>query len=238
MGTTVSHKKVVIVEGLISSGKTTLTRELGAAMGDKTLVLFEPDEKNDSNPYLSDYYGAPERWSFTMQMHMLSMRYRMHMHAQWHAMQGHGHAILDRSFWGDTCFARLQVRQGLMSEREFATYATTYHAMTASVLLPTVCLRVLTSPKVAMQRIVSRMEKETGRACESSVSIEYMNGLDREIDHMVGVLRSQGVQTLDVPWDEDRDTAEIRKSTVENLADRINSIEPVDAFLNLHRRTT
>jgi len=39
--------KVVIVEGLIGSGKTTLSRELGAALGDTSLTLFEPDEKGD-----------------------------------------------------------------------------------------------------------------------------------------------------------------------------------------------
>ena len=236
LGVHVERKKVVIVEGLISSGKTTLTRELGKALGDDTLVMAEPDEKDNSNPYLADYYEDSQRWSFTTQCHMLAMRYRMHMHAQWHAMQGTGHAILDRSYFGDTAFARLQVKMGLMSPREFDTYTILYHSMTASVMLPTMCLRVLVSPETAGKRILSRMEKETGRKCESAVSMDYLKGLDQEIDHMVDVLRRQGVTVLDVPWDEERDTPEVRKSAIEGLASRINSLVPPDHFLDMHRR--
>lgn len=227
----------MIVEGLISGGKTTLTRELGKALGDDTLVLIEPDEKGGINPYLGDYYCASARWSFTMQCHLLALRYRMHLHAQWHTMQGHGHAILDRSYFGDTAFARLQLAMGLMEEREFKTYASLYHAMTANVLLPSVCLRVLVSPKVAYSRIAKRMERETGRKCEVTVTLDYLKSLDREIDHMVGVLRRQGVTVLDVPWDEERDSEETRRAAVEGLAARIAGLTPPDMFLDMHRRT-
>jgi len=230
------QKKVIIIEGLIGSGKSHLSRELGTALGPDTLTLLEPDEKNEANPYLADYYGDPKRWSLTMQMHLLAMRYRMHLHAQWHALQSHGHAILDRSYFGDTAFARLQLRLGLMSQREFDTYATLYHAMTASVMLPSICIRILVSPETANQRVGRRMEAETGRKCETAIDLDYLRGLEREIDHMVGVLRAQGVVILDVPWDANRDSPETRRSTVESLAARIQALEPPDLFLDMHRR--
>jgi len=230
------RKKVIIVEGLIGSGKSHLTRELGTALGPTTLTLLEPDEKDAANPYLADYYNAPERWAFSMQTHLLSSRYRMHLMAQWHALQGYGHAVLDRSYFGDTAFARLQLKLGMMSQREFDTYTMLYHGMTASVLLPSVCIRILVSPETANARIARRMERQTGRKCESVIDLDYLLGLEREIDHMVGVLRSQGVQILDVPWDVDRDSPEARKSAVESLAARIESIEPTDPFLDMHRR--
>ena len=230
------RKKVVIVEGLIGGGKSHLSRELGEALGPNTLTLLEPDEKNDANPYLSDYYGDPKRWSLSMQLHLLGARFRMHNHAQWHCMQGHGHAVLDRSFYGDTAFARLQLKTGVMSEREFKTYSMIYHAMTASILLPSVCVRILVSPEIANHRVGRRMEKETGRKCETAIDLDYLRGLDREIDHMVGVLRHQGVVILDLPWDVDRDSPEARKSTVDSLASRIKALEPPDLFLDLHRR--
>lgn len=232
------RKKLVIVEGLISGGKTTLTRELGKALGDSTLILLEPDEKNDANPYLEDYYRDPYRYSFLMQTALLSRRFNMQKSGQWWVMEKRGHAILDRSYYGDTCFARLQLTRGYMTPREFNVYAGLYHAMTASVLLPSVCLRTLVSPETAMQRIMSRMEKETGRKCETAVTIDYLRDLDREIDYMVSVLRRQGVTVLDVPWDEDRDSPEARKTAVDGLAARIVNLEVPDPFLDLHRRTT
>lgn len=231
--------KVVIIEGLIGSGKTTLSRELGEALGG--LTLFEPDEKESNaqqgNPYLADYYTDPSRWSFVLQVHQLQARYRMHLQAQWHAMQGFGHAVLDRSYFGDTAFARLQVKSGLMSQREFDTYSSLYQAMTASVLLPNVCVRVLASPEVCNQRVAKRMEVETGRQCETAIDLNYLKGLETEIDHMVGVLRSQGVIIFDMPWDDSRGSPEERRGAVEALASRINNLKAPDLFLDLHRRT-
>lgn len=229
--------KVVIVEGLIGGGKTSLSRELAQSLGPNTLVLFEPDEKNNANPYLSDYYNDPKRWAFTLQVHQLQARYRMHLHAQWHAMQGSGNAVLDRSYFGDTAFARLQHKLGWMTDRELETYSSMYHAMTAQVLLPNICVRVLVSPETCNHRIAKRMESETGRACEQAIDLDYLRDLDHEIDHMVGVLRQQGVAVLDVPWDTDRDSPEARLSAVEGLANRIRSITPPDLFLDMHRRS-
>lgn len=229
-------KKVVIVEGIIGAGKSILSKELGGALGDNTLIMMEPDEKEDANPYLSDYYTEPERWSFTLQVHMLAMRYRMHLNAQWHAMSGVGHAVLDRSYFGDTAFARLQVNDGIMSEREFSSYSKIYQAMTASVLLPSVCIRLLVSPEVAHERINKRMEDESGRKCESGIPMEYLVNLDKEIDHMCSVLKGMGVNVIDMPWDVMRETPADRKGAVHGLARRIEGLEPIDTFLDMHRR--
>ena len=231
-----SNCKVIICEGLIGAGKTSLARELGAALGPETLVLIEPDEKDGRNPYLADYYADPSRWSLSMQTHLLATRYQMQLGAQYHVMSGRGHAVIDRSFYGDTCFAHLQVKQDIMTAREFDTYSHLYRAMTAHVLLPSVCLRVLASSAICARRIQKRMERETGRKCEGAISIGYLQALEVEIDHMVSILRSQGVVVLDVPWGAERDTVETREETVRDLADRIRSLRIGEQFLDAHRR--
>lgn len=230
------NHKVIICEGLIGAGKTSLARELGAALGPETLVLIEPAEKGGKNPYLSDYYADPGRWSLPMQVHLLAARYQMQLCAQYHVASGMGHAVIDRSFYGDTCFAHLQVKQDYMTEREFATYSLIYRAMTAHVLLSSVCLRVLASPAICAGRIQKRMERETGRKCENAISLDYLQALEVEIDHMVSILRGQGVTTLDVPWGAERDTVETREETVRDLADRVQGLRTTEQFLDAHRR--
>jgi hypothetical protein len=230
--------KVIIVEGIIGAGKSVLSRELGKALGENTLMLMEPDEKEGRNPYLADFYEDRKRWAFTIQLHLLQSRFAMHLQAQWHVMNGVGHAVLDRSYFGDTAFARLQVAMGDMTVREFETYRAIYHRMTASVLLPNVCVRLLVAPHIAQRRIMARMERETGRKCETAIEEDYLVGLDREIDHMADVLKRQGVAVLDMPWDVDRLTEADRQQAVEGLAARIKGLEPLDLFLDLHRRTT
>lgn len=229
--------KVVIVEGIIGAGKSSVCRELGRALGPDTLMMLEPDEKEGGNPYLADFYGDQKRWAFVMQVHLLQARYAMQLHAQWHVLSGKGHAVLDRSYFGDTCFARLQLANAALTEREFQTYSSIYHAMTASVMLPSICVRLLVAPEIAHERIRRRMEAETGRTCESGIPLRYLVDLDREISHMAAILRTQGVTVIDIPWDVDRDTPESRSVAVRSLAARIADQEPLDDFLDLHRRT-
>ena len=172
-----------------------------------------------------------------MQAHLLQARYRMHLQAQWHAMNKYGDAVMDRSYFGDTAFARLQLAMGAMSTKEFDTYKSLYHAMTASVLLPNVCVRLLVSPEVAAHRIHRRMELQTGRKCENVISLKYLEDLDTEISHVTDVLRHQGVTILDVPWDVERNTEGDRKQAVDGLASRIQEVRAMNPLLDYHRRT-
>lgn len=228
--------KVLILCGLIGSGKSTLSRELAQALGESTLWLPEPDEKGGRNPYLADYYGDAARWSFTMQMHLLGVRFRQQQLAQWHALNTGHDAVMDSSYWQDTAFARLQVKTGLMTQREFETYATIYQAMTASVMLPSVCIRILTSPETCNRRISSRMAIETGRQCEQAIDLTYLQNLDEEITQVTEILGHQGVDVISLPWDTNRNTPEARQEVVQTLAARVHAVELRDPFLALHKR--
>jgi len=228
---------VVIVEGLIGAGKSTLTQELGVALGPNTLTLMEPDEKDAANPYLSDFYADKERWSFTMQIHLLGARYKMQLAAQWHAMSDRGHACLDRSFYGDTCFARMMSRTGEISAREFETYRMLYQTMTASVLLPSVCVRLRVSPEIAAERIRHRAAGREGRKSELGIDLDYLRALEREIETTTNVLQQQGVKVIDVPWSEERHSANERAEIIQQIADQINQLSVLDLFFRqLHQR--
>jgi len=229
--------KVAIVEGIIGAGKSTFSKELGQALGEGTLLLLEPDEKNNANPYLASFYEDQCRWAFTMQIHLLQARYKMHLNAQWHAMNGNGNAVLDRSYFGDTAFARLQIKNGVMSENEFQTYRSIYHSMTSTVLLPNFCVHLMVNPIIAIDRIKARMEEETGRKCETTIDIGYLYSLHEENAHMINALRKQGVEIIEVPWDQERNCKKSRASIVKKVADQILSAPSPSPFLDLHRRT-
>lgn len=226
----------VIVEGLIGAGKSTLSQELGKALGEETLVLMEPDEQGNANPYLADFYADKPRWAFSMQLHLLGMRYRMQLNAQWHVLSGKGHAVCDRSYFGDTCFARLMARTGEITPREFETYRLLYQSMTASVLLPSVCVHLLVDPEVAAERIRKRAEARDGRKSELVIDLDYLRGLNEEITYTVDVLREQGVHVVDVPWDEDLGAPSDRAGAVRYIAQRVLEKSPSSQFTTHHRR--
>ncbi len=230
--------KVVIVEGIIGAGKSSFSKELAYELGNDTLYLQEPDEKDNANPYLANFYEKPERWAYTMQTHLLQARYKMHLHAQWHAMTTGKNAVLDRSYFGDTAFARLQLSMGDMSRDEFDTYQSIYHAMTASVLLPNVCVHLQVEPWVAQQRIIRRMQEQTGRTCEDAIDLQYLKDLKTEEEKVIQALESQGVRILTLDWNEDRSDPVLRQDTIKGIATYIKDYQPPgDMFLDLHRRT-
>ena len=227
--------RVCIVEGLIGAGKSSFTQELGRALGGDTLVLEEPDERAGANPYLADFYGDQSRWAFTMQIHLLHTRFRMHLNAQWHVLSGKGDAVLDRSYFGDTAFARLQRSRGTLTQREFETYSGIYQAMTASVLLPTMCVVLDVEPEVAAERIRRRLEEREGRKCEKAIDLGYLCDLRDEIDRMVGTLEAQGVRVVRLDWNGDRPDEDSRKDSVEGVSLRVKTTPATDIF-DLHRR--
>lgn len=234
-------KSVIIIEGNIGAGKSSLATELAAELGQGTLLLLEPDEVGNLNPYLADFYGGKERWGFTMQVHLLARRYRQQLHAQAHVMSDAGHAILDRSFYGDVCFAELLHGAKLMSDRELETYRLLYEAMSAHVLLPSVCIRLLTSPESSYKRIEKRYNTRRGRASEQVIDLAYLKALDEKIGHVTELLQEQGVRVIDLPWDAERETTEQRSATVSGLASRIRDggmRRPGDVFTRHHRRLT
>ena len=71
---------VVIIEGLIASGKSSLTQDLHQQLPGSEAML-EPDESS-GNPYLADFYTDKTRWGFVMQIHLLALRFRMQQKAQ------------------------------------------------------------------------------------------------------------------------------------------------------------
>lgn len=234
--------RVIVVEGIIGAGKTTFSRALADALGKDTLMLEEPDERGGGNPFLADYYKDPARWALSLQTHMLHARFRYQKLAQEYTLCGLGSAVLDRSYMGDTAFARLQLKQGYMTEIEYASYVEAYRTMTCSVLLPAVCINLRVSPLVALGRIQKRAAERPSREFESAVTLEYLEGLDQEICHMVDVLKGQGVLVMDVPWDFDRSTDEERAGAIKEVACEIQEATQKDYFdftddvLTVHRR--
>lgn len=197
----------VIVEGLIGVGKSTFSAILAEVL--KGEYLPEPDEK--TNPFLSDYYTDPKRWAYTMQVHLLSARYRAHQYSQSKALYHRdGWTVLDRSYFGDACFARVQDRLGLFDKREYESYFKLHKDMQTHILYPTVAIYLNATPEVCASRINKRMSEKLGRACEESIDLDYLRMLDDEIQVMKDGLKGNTL-SIELDWNEDRSDEEIEQ---------------------------
>ena len=104
----------VAIAGNIGAGKTTLTQLLAKH------YKWKPHfESVDENPYLDDFYGEMERWSFNLQVYFLNSRFSQiqEIHAQKKTV------IQDRTIYEDAfIFAPNLHSMGLMTTRDFENY--------------------------------------------------------------------------------------------------------------------
>ena len=64
----------IAVAGNIGVGKTTFSEKISEKFG-----LEVHYESVDDNPYLSDFYGDMNRWSFNLQIYFLQHRFESHI---------------------------------------------------------------------------------------------------------------------------------------------------------------
>lgn len=165
-------KYYIAVAGNIGAGKSTLTSLLSQRLG------WEPFlEGVSDNPYLADFYANMEKWSFHSQVFFLARRLRHHRQL----LERPNSVIQDRTVYEDAeIFARNLYIQGLMGERDFATYNELYRAVTA--VLPPPNLVIYLSASVATLR--SRIQLR-GRAYERDISDAYLSQLNRLYDDWI-----------------------------------------------------
>jgi len=180
----------IVVEGLIGVGKSTLIQEAAEVLN--LQPLFESVE---DNPFLDKYYAHPERWAYTLQMHFLYDRYQKHLP---------DNIILDRSIYGDLCFAKIQKEEQYLSGEEYASYLRHFSILSSLVPPADVCIHLDITPEQAVSRI-----KKRGRGYESEIPISYLQMLHDQLTHLPTYLPSE-TRYLRVAW-EDMEKGERRE---------------------------
>lgn len=193
-----------IIEGNIGVGKSTFSAILAEefqALGCHAEYLPEPDET--TNPFLAEYYAHPKETAYKMQLHLLHQRFKSTQYAQTAALDGRGWYILDRSYYGDICFARVQVADGFFSPEELTSYLDAHRNMRRFIEPPTAAIFLQAKPETCAQRICKR-----ARDCEKSVPLDYLRELDSEIEKLSCVLSAR-CPVIRVPWDDERTAGEL-----------------------------
>lgn len=190
----------VIIEGNIGVGKSTFSALLAEALqaeGCRAEYLPEPDETN--NPFLTEYYAHPKETAYKMQLHLLHTRFASTQYAQTAAMDNRGWYILDRSYYGDICFAKVQVHDGFFTDAEYASYMRAHRNMRRFIEPPTLAIFLNATPETCARRIAKR-----ARECESGVPLDYLRALDAEISQLATTLKGRcPVVCLD--WNDPQD---------------------------------
>ncbi|KAJ3449298.1 NADH dehydrogenase [ubiquinone] 1 alpha subcomplex subunit 10 [Anaeramoeba flamelloides] len=183
---------LIIIEGNISAGKTTLCRELGRLLDYE--VFFEPTAKN---PYLELYYADPKKWGLPMQLYLLKQRFMTYLHCLKKLESGKiKGVILDRSIYSDWVFAKKNYDDKNIDEEGYKLYSEIRKEMLNSIPYPQICLYLSVKPEICYDRI----HKLRGRQCESTIPLEYLSGLNKCYEMLNIELTESKTQVVRINW--------------------------------------
>ena len=204
---------VIWIEGIISSGKSTLADTLGEKLDMR--VIKEPVE---SNPYLELFYEDMARWAWPMQVHLMAERYALQKLAVSEAMNVNGPyqgAILDRGLPGDRVFAQMLTNAGLIHPLEWMTYTRHFDIMASDLRPPSLIVFLDVDPRAAFERCQGRARAaEKVHEAGTGVTLEYLQSLARGYYDLLAEIESgrhpwsRGMSVLKWPWNVDHQPVE------------------------------
>jgi deoxyadenosine/deoxycytidine kinase len=191
--------QLIIIEGNIGVGKTTLTTNLS-----KVITATPIHEPVDDNPYLARFYEDPKRWALEMQFWLMSHRFNAHQDAVKMVWSEGKTVIMDRSIYGDNVFAKMHFDLCNIDEEGYQNYCNMRNVMLRFLMLPQIAIFLHASPKVCLNRV-----KERNRGCESGLTIEYLTKLQAHYNDLKANLVSHGTHVIDIDYEDIRPLDEI-----------------------------
>ena len=175
----------IAIAGNIGAGKTTLTKLLARHYNWKPHY-----ESVDENPYLDDFYGEMERWSFNLQVYFLNSRFSQILELR----KSGKNIIQDRTIYEDAhIFAPNLHAMGLMTNRDYHNYNSLFELMEKLVTPPDLLIYL----RADISTLVSQIHKR-GREYENSISIDYLSRLNERYEAWNSTYKKGKLLVIDV----------------------------------------
>lgn len=199
----------VAIAGNIGAGKTTLTKLLAKH------YKWEPHyESVEENPYLDDFYGEMERWSFNLQVYFLNSRFRQILEIR----ESGKNLIQDRTIYEDArIFAPNLHAMGLMTNRDYVNYESLFELMERLVSPPDLLIYL----RATIPTLVGQIHRR-GREYENSISIDYLSRLNERYEAWITKYTKGNLLIIDVD----------KLNFVDNPEDLYTVINKIDAQIN------
>ena len=199
----------IAIAGNIGAGKTTLTDLLAKH------YKWDPHfESVAENPYLDDFYGSMERWSFNLQIYFLNTRFRQILEIR----ESGKNIIQDRTIYEDAnIFAPNLHAMGLMTNRHSSNYKTLFELMERLVAPPDLLIYL----RASIPTLVGQIHRR-GREFENSISIDYLSRLNERYEAWISTYKKGKLLIIDVD----------NLNIVDNREDLGSVIDRIDAQIH------
>ncbi len=153
-----SGKELIVIEGNIGSGKTTLAVKLAELYNARTIL-----ETFEDNPFLPKFYDDSERYAFPVELSFLAARYRQLKEIQ-NKNLFHHTTIADYHFFKSLIFA-----SETLSEDEYTLYRQLFNIIDEMVPIPDLYVYIHRPVEVLLNFIAKR-----GREYEKGIDADYL----------------------------------------------------------------
>jgi len=201
----------VAIAGNIGAGKTTLTNLLAKH------YKWEPHfESVAENPYLDDFYGSMERWSFNLQIYFLNSRFRQILEIR----ESGKNIIQDRTIYEDAnIFAPNLHAMGLMTNRDFNNYESLFDLMERLVAPPDLLIYL----RASIPTLVGQIHKR-GREFENTISIDYLSRLNERYEAWITTYTKGKLLIIDIDHLDIVDNPEDLGSIIDRIDAQIHGL--------------
>ncbi|MEO0472762.1 MAG: deoxynucleoside kinase [Bacteroidota bacterium] len=177
--------KHIAVAGNIGAGKTTLVRKLADH------YQWEPHlEAVDHNPYLEDFYYDMSKWAFPLQIYFLNSRFNQVLSIR----QSQHSIIQDRTIYEDAyIFAKNLMESKYLDRRDYETYLSLFQSMKQMIQPPDLLIYLRANIPKLIEQISRR-----GREYESTISIKYLEDLNRNYEDWIAQYQEGNLLIIDV----------------------------------------
>ena len=198
--------KLVIIEGNIGVGKTTLSHKLTTLLDYK--LFLEPTSKN---PYLEKFYAEPKKYALKLQLWIFQQRMHIYIQAVKHIFETGQGVLLDRSVFSDKVFADVGYADKNITPEGYAFYMNIRSRALKGLPIPHVTLYLDTDPEVCQQRIKTR-----GRNCEKGIPVSYLQSLHDAYQEFNREMGEMGSKVHKLDWTHYGDAKLIQVDSVAN----------------------